>query len=160
MVVTMSPQHLGNADLHAEVVRRERASRADAAERLALIAEIDRRRSYEDDGFLSTTSWLKARFRISGAEAKRWVELARRLVELPEVALALAEGDISFDHARLLAAASADHPACSSFGTNSSATEVSEAMNSAQRIKIWNADSVFPSRIRALASARCDCIAR
>jgi hypothetical protein len=106
----MSPQHLGNADLHAEVVRRERASRADAAERLALIAEIDRRRSYEDDGFLSTTSWLKARFRISGGEARRRVELARRLSALPEVAQALASGDISFDHARLLATASADLP--------------------------------------------------
>jgi len=106
----MSPQHLANADLHAEVVRRERASRADAAEQLALIAEIDRRRSFEDEGFLSTTSWLKARFRISGAEARRWVELARRLAGLPDVARALAAGDISFDHARLLAAASADHP--------------------------------------------------
>jgi hypothetical protein len=106
----MSPQHLANADLHAEVLRREKASRADAAERLALIAEIDRRRSYEDEGFLSSTSWLKARFRITGGEARRWVELARRLAELPEVARALASGDISFDHARLLAAASADLP--------------------------------------------------
>ncbi|MDH3730021.1 MAG: HNH endonuclease [Acidimicrobiia bacterium] len=106
----MSPQQLANADLHAEVLRREKASRADAAERLGLIAEIDRRRSFEDEGFLSTTSWLRDRFRISGGEAKRWVELARRLAELPDVARALAEGDISFDHARLLASASVDHP--------------------------------------------------
>lgn len=75
----MTPQHLGNADLHSELVRREKASRLDAAERLALIAEMDRRRSFEDEGFLSTTSWLRDRFRISGGEAKRWVELARRL---------------------------------------------------------------------------------
>jgi hypothetical protein len=106
----MSPQHLANADLHAEAKRREKASRRDAAERLAVIAEIDQRRSYEDDGFLSTTGWLKANFRISGAEARRWVELARRLVELPDVARALADGDISFDHARLLASAAVEYP--------------------------------------------------
>jgi hypothetical protein len=106
----MSPQQLVNTDLHSELVRREKASRLDAAERLALIAEMDRRRSFEDEGFLSATSWLRDRFRISGGEAKRWVELARRLAELPEVARALADGDISFDHARLLACAAVDHP--------------------------------------------------
>jgi hypothetical protein len=109
-LAVMSPQQLANADLHAHAVRQEQRSRAQAADRLATIAEIDRRRSYEDEGFLSTTSWLRDRFRISGGEAKRWVELARRLAELPDVARTLAEGDISLDHARLLAAASTAHP--------------------------------------------------
>lgn len=39
----MTPQQLATADPHAEVVRREKASRTDAAERLQLIAEVDRR---------------------------------------------------------------------------------------------------------------------
>ena len=103
-------EYLANAELHAEVVRQERASRAHAAERLELVSEVDRRRSFEDDGFVSTTSWLRERCRMSGGEAKRWVELARRLAELPTVMLALAEGDISLDHARLLASARTDHP--------------------------------------------------
>ncbi|MDH3730320.1 MAG: 13E12 repeat family protein, partial [Acidimicrobiia bacterium] len=106
----MSPQHLANAELRTEVVRREKAFRAGAAEQLALIAELDRRRGFEDEGFLSTTSWLRDRCRFSNSEAQRWVELARRLADLPDVVQALAEGDISLDHARLLAAASADHP--------------------------------------------------
>ncbi|MEE8330179.1 MAG: DUF222 domain-containing protein [Acidimicrobiia bacterium] len=109
-LAVMSPQQLANADLHAQAVAQEQISRAQAAERLVTIAEIDSRRSFEDEGFLSATSWLRARFRISGGEAKRWVELARRLSELPDVAQALADGDISLDHARLLAAASVDHP--------------------------------------------------
>jgi len=103
-------EHLANADLHAEVVRQERAARAHAAERLQLIAEVDRRRSYEDLAYLSTMAWLKDACGFSGAEARRWVELARRLVDLPQVSKALAQGDISLDHARLLAQAAVDHP--------------------------------------------------
>ena len=108
--VTTQPQHLANAELHQEVVRQERLARAHAVERLRLISEVDRRRSFEDEGFVSTTSWLRQRCHMSGGEAKRWVELARRLAQLPTVMAALACGDISLDHARLLASASVDYP--------------------------------------------------
>ena len=108
--VSARSDNLTNTDLHQEVVRQEGLARAHAVERLRLIAEVDRRGSYQDEGFVSTTSWLRHRCRMSGSEAKRWVELARRLAQLPEVMSTLAEGDISLDHARLLASASVDYP--------------------------------------------------
>jgi len=108
--VNTQPQDLTNADLHQEVVRQERLARAHAVERLRLIAEVDQRGSYQDEGYVSVTSWLRDKCRLSGAEASRLVELARRLTQMPLVTQALEQGHIGIDHARLLASARSDHP--------------------------------------------------
>jgi hypothetical protein len=47
------------------------------AEVLRRVAAVDGRRSFERDGFLSTVSWLVARFRMSRSKAAEVVRVAR-----------------------------------------------------------------------------------
>jgi hypothetical protein len=81
-----------------------------AAERLAALnlrwlAEIDRRRPFEREGFLSTSSWLVGRFRMAGGQAGSELRLARALQEMPLAREALSSGQISLAAARMLASA-------------------------------------------------------
>jgi hypothetical protein len=81
-----------------------------AAERLAALnlrwlAEIDRRRSFEREGFLSTSSWLVGCHRMAGGQAAGELRLARALQEMPRAREALSSGQISLTAARLLASA-------------------------------------------------------
>jgi hypothetical protein len=67
------------------------------------IGVFDAQGMSEVDAAPSTASWLRGRCRLAPGEASARVKTARLLRELPMVATALAEGEISFDHARAVA---------------------------------------------------------
>lgn len=70
------------------------------AELLDLIAAVDRKGSWRDDGATSTTAWVVEILRVSFATAKEWVRVARALEELPCVRAAFADGVLSWDQVR------------------------------------------------------------
>jgi hypothetical protein len=74
------------------------------------LAEVDCRGSYEVDGFLSTTSWLRDRCRVSGREAAKQVHRARSLSSMPDTRSAFESGDIATPERHLLVAARKRHP--------------------------------------------------
>jgi hypothetical protein len=80
------------------------------AERLRRLAEIDRRRSFERDGYLSAAAWLADRFRVAWNEARRGVALARGLDRMPRVRRAFHDGTISLSAVRLLGEARQAEP--------------------------------------------------
>lgn len=74
-------------------LRKEKA--AIEAEELALIAALDAARAYQGTGSTSTASMLAQEAQISGGSAKKMVDLANSLTDLPRLAEALATGDLS-----------------------------------------------------------------
>ena len=72
-------------------------------ELLRVIAELDRRRAYADDGARDMVEWLAMRLALERPTARRFVETALRASELPELSAAFARGELSLDQ---LAAAS------------------------------------------------------
>src|SRR5262245_12004268 len=56
-------------------------------------------------GAVSTGAWVRSNTRLSAGVARDRVELARALAGLPETSAALAAGEISVLHARLIATA-------------------------------------------------------
>jgi hypothetical protein len=97
---------LSNDELRALVLHVEAARASlDAAEGHAL-AELEARNGCDIDVGLSTAGWLTDRGRVPRAVASSRVRVANKLRrDLPPVDLALGEGRISFDHARVLACA-------------------------------------------------------
>jgi 5-methylcytosine-specific restriction endonuclease McrA len=67
------------------------------------LAEIARRGLHERDGYLSTTSWLKATFRLSGGAAREALRVARGLEQMPHVRQAFRDGEISLPGVKVLA---------------------------------------------------------
>src|SRR5436309_10401337 len=65
------PRRLADEDLEEGVVILQRVIDRLQAERLRLVAEVERRRSFKRDGFVSATAWLADRNRTSFGEAKR-----------------------------------------------------------------------------------------
>ncbi len=82
-----------------------RAESALAAMKARALAELGRRHSKGDAQRL-----VRDELQASGREAKRDVETAARLSELPATSEALASGEIPVGHARLIARASGDSP--------------------------------------------------
>src|SRR5674536_336482 len=73
---------------------------------------FDRRGAAGVTGAGSTAAWLRGACRLSAGEAGERVRTARVLAhDLPRAADALAAGDLSYAHARVLAAATAELPA-------------------------------------------------
>src|SRR5262245_6743723 len=101
---------LSDAAVEEEFEELQRASEALEAERLRCLAELDRRKSYQRDGFLSTSSWIAHRHRIGWPKASSDVRAARALGEMPGVRAALAAETISWSAARELIAARESEP--------------------------------------------------
>lgn len=80
------------------------------AERLRRLAEIDRRLSFERDGYLSAAAWLAGRFRVAWNDARRGVALARGLDRMPRVRRAFYDGAISLSAAWVLGEAQRAEP--------------------------------------------------
>src|SRR2546430_287795 len=91
-----------DAQLEEDLLELERTADALLAERLRRLAEIDRRKTFQRDGLLSTVSWLAHRRRTSHARAKRYVRMARALEHMPETFRALADGEITSSAAEVL----------------------------------------------------------
>src|SRR5260370_15789071 len=70
------------------------------ARRLDLFA---RRRGYEAFGFVTLISWLRRACRLLPGAALQRAEVARNLPSLPDTSQALANGEIGFHHAAVIA---------------------------------------------------------
>ena len=67
------------------------------------LGEVERRRSFEDDGATSTEAWTTERFGVSAATARSYVRVAQRAADLPHLVGAMSSGDVSFDKVRAVA---------------------------------------------------------
>jgi hypothetical protein len=97
------------------------AERALAAERLELIAELAARNVPAEHGYTSLTSWLRAVLRMTINRAAETGTLAHRLPQLPALAKALADADVSEAQAAVIAEAVAEF-------TGSVQTEATQAL--------------------------------
>ena len=88
-----------------------RAIEALEVERLRRLAEIERRRTYARDGYLSAAAWLAATQRVGWGQARESVRTARSLCDMPRTHQALEAGDISMSAAKVLAEARRTDPA-------------------------------------------------
>ncbi|MFQ5555221.1 MAG: DUF222 domain-containing protein [Acidimicrobiia bacterium] len=80
------------------------------AECLRRVRALDRRRPHEQEGFLSTASWLRARARLAHSTAREHVRVARVLETMPVAAQAFRGSDITYSHVRVLASAAEAAP--------------------------------------------------
>jgi hypothetical protein len=94
-----------DAALEEDLALLQRSTDRLEVQRLRRLAEIDRRRPYLRDGYLSTSSWLAHQHRVSHSTATNDLRMARALEAMPETRLALASGEISGSAARVLVAA-------------------------------------------------------
>ena len=92
-------------------VRREQA-RLDSV-LMEAVGEVDARGSYIHDGALTAGAWLRMTARLTPGEAAASVRTARvlRSGALPRVRAALGAGEVSGEHARVIARAVSDAPA-------------------------------------------------
>ena len=92
-------------------VRREQA-RLDAV-LMEAVGEVDARGSYTLDGALTAGAWLRMTTRLTPGEASATVRTARvlRSGALPQVRAALGSGEVSGEHAKVIARAVVDAPA-------------------------------------------------
>jgi len=101
---------LADARLEEEFAELQHANRVLEAVRLRCLAEIDRRASFQANGFISTASWLADRFRGGHGAARDEVRTARALQEMPETQAAFASGELSRESVRVLAGAQETAP--------------------------------------------------
>ncbi|MBV6509637.1 MAG: hypothetical protein JJLCMIEE_02733 [Acidimicrobiales bacterium] len=69
---------------------------------LELLAEVDRREAWRDDGSGSAAAWLMGWLGISRRTATEWADAARKLEELPAIAAVFSQGGLAWDQLRLL----------------------------------------------------------
>jgi hypothetical protein len=101
---------LPDARLEEDFAELQRLGELLEGERLRRLAEIDRRRLFERDGFLSAVAWLVSRCRVAGGLAREHVRLARSLDRMTRTRAAFEAGDLSMSGVRVLASAHDVHP--------------------------------------------------
>ncbi|WP_433535030.1 DUF222 domain-containing protein [Micromonospora sp. CA-249363] len=95
---------LAEHDLVAALDDAHRLEQQLAAVKLALVRELDGRGTARAQGASSTAVWLRDRLRLTVPAARRLVESAAALdAGAPEVRRALTDGDVSLEHARVIA---------------------------------------------------------
>lgn len=82
-------------------------ARADLVRR---IDHMDRRRAFEREGYLSLTSWLRDKCRLTAGIARSLLSVARSLRSMPKARRAFASGNITYPAAQMLSIAAGDHP--------------------------------------------------
>jgi hypothetical protein len=103
-------RHRSDQELEDDYADLERAARTLQAEQARRLAEIQRRRTWQRDGYVSTVAWVGHRFRTSFGVAMRRVREASSLQEMPPTREALGEGKISPCAVRVLVGAREAHP--------------------------------------------------
>jgi hypothetical protein len=96
---------LSDADVLDEFSQVTIVKRMAAARQLELIKAAETRGLHVAQGFSSVSSWLAHVLCVSRISAARLARLAKRLSDLPDVAKALADGQLSEDQAEVIAAA-------------------------------------------------------
>ena len=96
---------LPDALVEEDFAELQRACEQLEVERLRRLAELDRRRLFERDGYLSAASWLVSTCRLGWGAAREQVRLARALEQMPKTREALVRGGVSLAGVRVLASA-------------------------------------------------------
>jgi Domain of unknown function (DUF222)/HNH endonuclease len=89
-------------ELERGIVALQRAIDRLGLERLRLIAEVNRRKAFARDGYVSASAWLADRNRTTFGSAKRDVAMAAALEEMPRTRKALERGEVSATAAAML----------------------------------------------------------
>jgi hypothetical protein len=100
---------MADNELADVVVETKRLLDAAQAAWLGLVAELDRRSSYGEEGAVSTTAFVAAECGMSGREAAEALRLGQALTEMPETRRAVGDGRVSVEQARVLARAAESH---------------------------------------------------
>jgi Domain of unknown function (DUF222)/HNH endonuclease len=100
----------GDDELEGDLLELERAANVLLGERLRRLAEIERRRTYLRDGYLSASVWLGRRAGMSPSEAKQQVRMARAVEQMPVAQRALSDGDVTGSATRVLVEARDENP--------------------------------------------------
>ena len=102
-VATERFEHLPDSEVGAQIVElRKVIGRLEAA-CSKRVRWFDSRDAYRADGAASMVAWLRDRCGLAGGPAAQRVEVARELEALPGAAALLENGELSFDHAAVLA---------------------------------------------------------
>jgi uncharacterized protein DUF222 len=104
-VASLTPEQLG-----AEIKFLRSTSDLIELQTARRLAEFDRRQAFYDLGEHSTVDWMRTHTRVSVASADCQVTLARQLETLEPTVAAVEQGDISFEHALLIARQVSDLP--------------------------------------------------
>jgi hypothetical protein len=75
------------------------------------VAAVDAAKAWVPDGASCASAWVAWRCRVPKGRARSLVQIGRRLRDLPGTDAAVARGDITLDHARLLGSAQQVNPA-------------------------------------------------
>jgi hypothetical protein len=100
---------VGDAALSSDVVELRRQADRLEAQWLRRVTALDRRGTWQADGALSPTAWLRHRCRLAPGAARERVVVGRRLADdLDAARAAFADGDIGYGHVRLIANATGE----------------------------------------------------
>jgi hypothetical protein len=102
--------HAGDRQVEADFEELESVVRALEVERDRRLVEIDRRRTWERHGHVSTAAWLVSRFRMAWSVATRRVRTALALDEMASTRDGVASGEVSPCAAQVLVDARQAHP--------------------------------------------------
>jgi uncharacterized protein DUF222/HNH endonuclease len=96
------PKRWPDEELERGIVALQRGIDRLSVERLQLIAEVNRRKAFARDGYVSASAWLADRNRTTFGAAKRDVAMAVALEEMPRTQKALERGEVSAAAAEML----------------------------------------------------------
>src|SRR2546427_6550231 len=122
-----------------KVDRAVQALNAAHAEVLQLVGEVDADGSFEREGALSVTGWLRGRYGLTKTTALEWARVARALRDLPAISDAFAQGKLSFEQLRPL----------TKFATMPEDAELARWAPSRSAPELWD-DARCRARIREL----------
>jgi hypothetical protein len=105
------PSELAEEQAAEGFAQLQRISELVEAKRLRWLADQDRRASHRRDGYLSTAAWLADRFQVGAGSARRQLQLAQALEQMPRVRERFLSGGVSSSAVQTLAEAHREHPA-------------------------------------------------
>src|SRR5919106_2202276 len=97
-------------ELEGDLGEIERAMRALQLERARRVAEVERRGSFREAGFLTVVAWLAHVLLMGTRKAGSIVRQATALEQMPGTAAALSQGEISGEAVRVMVDAREAHP--------------------------------------------------
>ncbi|MGH9167681.1 MAG: DUF222 domain-containing protein [Acidimicrobiia bacterium] len=109
-LVTEDLSGVDTDSLQGDVIEIRALAEVLEAEWLRRVGALDRRQAHLDEGFVSLTSWLVDRTRMTASAARGAIQLARALQDLPRTASAYLHGALTTAHVRVLARAASAHP--------------------------------------------------
>jgi hypothetical protein len=101
----LDPYGLSDGELHDGIPGLQGGINQLSALMTRWVCAADRREAQRADGMVSMKTWLTGHCRLSGRDAAGLVRAGRRLVELPELAAAYAEGAVTAAHVDVVVAA-------------------------------------------------------